>query len=699
MEYIPEDNNVEYSSPEEFYEKIGKDEIDEDTGLTGSEKIKIIKRAQKCAKQAHAYWDEKYEEIESDWDFYDGSDDKQWSQDALTKRKNRPTLTFNQLPKFVSKVTAESKKNPPAIKLSPRENGDRFKADIGMGLVRYIEDSCGAKYAYTHALQCAAIGGIGWVKVTYDEKNIRIKKVKDAFSWFIDPDSEESDGSDAKYMISHTRKKDGKKIIECYEYWWQEDDKVYWSIIEGNEVLEYGEFPSKYLPIVPVYGMDIQYRDNRTIKGIIRDLRDPQSTYNYMKSQEMESVAMAPKPFVAVPEGIIDAERIKDYHRLGINVLEHKSVDAFNNPVTTPNFATAQPNIAWMQQITAGAQNDMREVSGIYDTALGADTKVMSGAAIVAKTSNAEAGQYNFTENLQNSIQQIGKIVISLIKPIMGEQGMIRILGEDGQQSIINLEVPQIDPITGEPTMIDLDFDEMDISVASAPAYATRREAGAQAIQDIMQAIPEKAGILADIAVSNLDVPGAIEAAKRLKMTLPPEMQQADAGMIPQAMADQIMQVSEQTIQQQQNVINQLRTEMARLNALIETQTVTAQMDANTSLTQEAMRQAGNDRRKAMELESKSTADDKKIMADAQKQNQQLIAESQKQNQQLMAKAVGERQKYEMEITKQTIANQKPESPNSVTISNTEVNSTPKPDYALEVVNPLPGNLPNGGMI
>lgn len=690
MEYIPEEDNVEFKSPEEFYEQMGKDEIDEETGLTGSEKVKIIKRAQKYAKQAHSYWDEKYEEIERDWDYYDGSDSKQWSTDALTKRKNRPTLTFNQLPKFVSKVTAESKKNPPAIKLSPRENGDRFKADVGMGLVRYIEDSCGAKYAYTHALQCAAIGGIGWVKVTYDENRIYIKKVKDAFSWFIDPDSEEADGSDAKYMISHSRKKDGKKIVECYEYWWKEDDKVYWSIIEGNEVLEYGEFPSPYLPIVPVYGMDIQYRDNRTIKGIIRDLRDPQSTYNYMKSQEMESVAMAPKPFVSVPEGVLDAERIKDFHRLGINVLEHKSTDALNNPVSEINFSTAQPNIAWMQQITSGAQNDMREVSGIYDTALGSDTKVMSGAAIIAKTSNAEAGQYNFTENLQNSIQQIGKIVISLIKPIMGEHGMIRILGEDGQQSIINLEVPQIDPITGEPTMIDLDFDEMDISVASAPAYATRREAGAQAIQDIMQAIPEKAGILADIAVSNLDVPGAIEAAKRLKMTLPPEMQQADAGMIPQAMADQIMQVSEQTIQQQQNVINQLRAEVAKLNALIETDSVNAQVEANTTLTQEAMRQAGNDRREALKLDAKANSDDKKIYADANKQNQQIIAESQKQNQQIIAKSVSERQKAEMEINKQMIANQKQESPNSLTISKTEVN-TPTPDYGLEVVNPLPG--------
>ena len=116
--------------------------------------------------------------------------------------------------------------------------------------------------------------------------------MKDPFTWFIDPDSEEADGSDAKYVVSHSRKKDGKKIVECYEYWWKEEGKVFWAIIEGNEVLEFGEFPSEYIPIVPVYGIDVQYRDNRTVKGIIRDLRDPQSSYNYMKSQEMETIAI-----------------------------------------------------------------------------------------------------------------------------------------------------------------------------------------------------------------------------------------------------------------------------------------------------------------------------------------------------------------------------------------------------------------------
>ena len=49
------------------------------------------------------------------------------------------------------------------------------------------------------------------------------------------------------------------------------------------------------------------------------------------------------------------------------------------------------------------------------------------------------------------------------------------------------------------------------------------------------------------------------------------------------------------------------------------------------------------------------------------------------------------------EINKQMIANQKQESPNSLTISNTEVN--PSPNYAMEMAQPFPGNIQSTGMM
>lgn len=701
-----EDFNSSYESPEKFYDKELSDEEemsekDPDTGLTEAEKVKIIKKATRASKEAHAYWDPKYEEMEKDWEFFDGTDQRQWSTEALSARgKKRPTLTYNQLPKFVSKVTSESKRNPPSIKLAPREKADGFKADIGMGLVRYIEDSCGAKYAYSHGLQCAAVGGLGWIRVAYDTKSIYIKKVKDPFSWMIDPKSEEANGSDAKYFIHHERKKDGKKILECYEFWWKEkgsdkaSDKVFWAIIEGQEILDYGEAPGPHLQIVPVYGLDLQYRDERTVKGIIRDLRDAQSTYNYVKSQELENLATAPKSFVVMKQGTVDETLAKDWRAVNVNIVEIKSNDNANNQTEIPNLAAAMPNISYMQQVSSGAIQDLREISGIYDTALGADSKVMSGAAIVAKSANAEAGQYNFTENLQASIQQVGKIVISYIKPIMGEMSVVRILGEDGKQSLIDFSVPQVDPVTGAPVTLDLNFDDMDISVSSAPAYATRRDAGAQALQDIMTAIPTQAGILADLAVANLDVPGAVEAARRLKMTLPAEMQQADAGSVPQAMMDQVMQASEQTIQEQAAAIEKLKAQLTQVQQQLDSNLliagVTQQQKSSTELAKEAMRQAGADRRQEIEVGSKSQSDNKKIMSDAQLQNQKIAAEAQSTSNKILADALAQKSKLNA---------QKTQTPTSLTISKTEVTPVPtanKPSFELPIEGSFPGNESTG---
>ena len=72
-----EDFNGNYESPEKFYDKELSDEEemsekDPDTGLTEAEKVKIIKKATRASKEAHSYWDPKYEEMEKDWEFFDG---------------------------------------------------------------------------------------------------------------------------------------------------------------------------------------------------------------------------------------------------------------------------------------------------------------------------------------------------------------------------------------------------------------------------------------------------------------------------------------------------------------------------------------------------------------------------------------------------------------------------------------------------
>jgi hypothetical protein len=63
--------------------------------------------------------------------------------------------------------------------------------------------------------------------------------------------------------------------------------------------------------------------------------------------------------------------------------------------------------------------------------------------------------------------------------------------------------------------------------VTIGPSFASKRLEAADAIVELMKALPpELAPLLADIAVRNMDIPDAQEAAKRLKAMLPPQATQ-----------------------------------------------------------------------------------------------------------------------------------------------------------------------------
>jgi len=595
--------------------------VDGRTGLNKPQMMFLKEKAQADYSRAEAYWSEHYERMRTDWDFYSGKD--QWTESARNARNGRPVLTFPILGKFVKRIVAETKKNPPAVQLNARENGDMMKADIGMGLVRYIEDVNGAKYAYSHALECAAVGGIGWIKGGFDSKRrqVTIKKVRDPFSYYIDPDSEEIDGSDAEYFISHYRKTKNREKMECYEYWWREwnsdtmEYEVYWALIEGNDVLDYGRFPSQIIPIFPVFGEDMNYEGERCIKGIVRDLQDAQRSYNYLKSQEVEAIALTPKAPIIYEEGSIPKEEMRKWMNSTKNPsmpLAYRMTNKDGEAVKEkPQFMNLKADTEWLRAAAVGAVNDLKEVTGIYDTALGSDSKELSGKAIIAKQITADAGQYTFTEHLQATIQQIGRWLVQIIPIVYEEERVIRIVGEDGKMRSVDLDAPMegVQPWDQQP--IDLDFNDMDISISSGSSYATRREAGVDAFQSIMQAIPNTATAIADLAVKNMDIPYAQEASERLYALLPDAVkntEKAPKGFVPARQLQEATQIADQ----QKAVFEQIQAKMqARIDALeaelknnIQGSIAKARVDGEYKLAVEELKQSHEDGREALNVQA-----------------------------------------------------------------------------------------------
>ena len=154
-----------------------------------------------------------------DLKFYAGSPDNhwQWPADVLATRgavqgqtiNARPCLTINKLPQHVRQVTNDQRQNRPSGKVIPADDkADVAVAEIFNGMVRHIEYISDADVAYDTACENQVSYGEGYIRIlteycddnTFDQ-DIKIGRVRNSFSVYMDPTIQDPCGSDAKWCF------------------------------------------------------------------------------------------------------------------------------------------------------------------------------------------------------------------------------------------------------------------------------------------------------------------------------------------------------------------------------------------------------------------------------------------------------------------------------------------------------------------
>jgi hypothetical protein len=351
--------------------------------------------------------------------------------------------------------------------------------------------------------------------------------------------------------------------------------KVIMSICSGAEEID-GPHETVFhrIPIVCVWANKQKFEGKWTWCGMVRWAKDAQRMLNYNLTTAQEAVAKVPKvPYLTT---------LKMLEGPGVKAAWERA--AAEDPIFLPytpdpaapgNRPMREPMpdvpVTFLQLSEVGVDM-LKSANGIHDASLGARSNETSGKAILARQQEGDTATFDYQDHLSNGIRKTGELLVSALPKVYDTQRTVRIIGKDGSEKLETLYQELIDRQTGRPIKInDLSAGKYDVTVSSGPSYDTLRMEFVEALTQLGQGNPMIAQAVPDLIVKALDFPGADEAAERLKMLLPPPIQQQlseGKELPPEAMqAMQQAQVMMEQAQQQQQALEQAAQQVAQEKA------------------------------------------------------------------------------------------------------------------------------------
>jgi hypothetical protein len=567
---------------------------------------------------------------------------EQWDKEALDARDGLPCLTLNTLPPFVAQVVGDIRINKPAIKVRPAEDADKDLAEVREGLIRAIERDNDAPGVYSNTGENQVACGIGNFRIflkegsdTSFDRDIAIEAIPDAFAVVWDPLSTERTGRDAEYCFVQSevprkafeaRFKDqvagGLEIpqntangwfttdtVRVTEYWIAKTTKVDIALLEGGQVVELAqvpegviplktrtaqrksacvylingtailegpnEIPIDRLPIIRARGWEVTVGTKRIRWGLVRFAKDAARLKNYWRSVSAQKLALAPRQQWLIHES--QAGSNDDFRTAATN---GDTVLVWNGQVEPKRMEPPQIEAALLHEAQLNSQ-DIKDVTGIHDASLGAQSNETSGKAILARERQGDVATYIYHDNLQAAIREGGRIINQLIPVVYDTARSIRVIGEDESVKIQRVNDPM------DPNTIDLARGRYDVVVETGPSYSTRRQEAAESMEAFFQVVPAAAQLAGDLYAQAQDWPMGDQFAKRMKKALPPGV--ADDDEDDQSPEAQAKRQAEMMAAQEQQAIQKAAVglQMAEQEAKV----AQAQADASKAQAEAGMAQ------------------------------------------------------------------------------------------------------------
>jgi len=266
---------------------------------------------------------------------------------------------------------------------------------------------------------------------------------------------------------------------------------VRWTVTAGDRVLHDEWSPYDFINIYPYFPY---FRRGKT-RGMIEDLLDPQREINKRSAAQLHIIMSAANSGWMYEDGSLseDMEEALESHGAtpGIHI---KYLPGRPEP---RRIEPGAPPMA-MERLIQQGESDLKEISGINDSALGSLDRVQSGRAIQARQQQSIIGAEIYFDNFARSKELKCRKELSIVQAYYTEPRIIRVRSGEGGQD----QQTEINRVNAAGEIINnVTYGTYDVAIDATPISSTFMQGQFQEAMDLLeQGVPIPPDILIDLS-------------------------------------------------------------------------------------------------------------------------------------------------------------------------------------------------------
>lgn len=262
--------------------------------------------------------------------------------------------------------------------------------------------------------------------------------------------------------------------------------RIRWRVTAGPCVLHDAWSPYRHFTIVPFFPY---FRRGKTM-GVVENLLDSQELLNKVTSQELHVVNTTANSGWKIKQGGLRNMTLEDLEQRGAQTGIVLELDEMGSA------EKIEPNAVptGLDRISYKAEEHIKSISTVNDTALGDDREDVAAKAIREKKKSQGVNTLKMQDNLNRSRYLIARNVIDMVQTYYTEPRVYRVTKDEVLGETEELAVNQPDPATGRITN-DLTVGEYEIVITTTPQKDTVAESEfeqALAMRELGIAIPDQ---------------------------------------------------------------------------------------------------------------------------------------------------------------------------------------------------------------